>query len=156
MPVTWGKATNYQKLLTTQQNEKKEMSLWISESLGLSPDATSNLGPWSCHAAWGRTVTTNNATIPAMLTVHKMSAMICFHCAHHLPVPVWSPWPTYMLRFPHALCLTYTHNHPTPHYYDPHHTQSLLCLPYPRYLLCHFYLPYPHSAYPSCEAQPAL
>lgn len=90
------------------------MSLWISESLGLSPDATNNLGPWSCHAAWGRTVTTNNATIPAMLTVHKMSAMICIHCAHHLPVPVWSPWLTYMLRFPHALCLTYTHNHPPP------------------------------------------
>lgn len=88
------------------------MSLWISESLGLSPDATNNLGPWSCHAAWGRTVTANNATIPAMLTVHKMSAMICIHCAHHLPVPVWSPWLTYMLRFPHALCLTYTHNHP--------------------------------------------
>ncbi|CAB1451626.1 unnamed protein product [Pleuronectes platessa] len=51
---------------------------------------TGNLGPWSRHPAWGHTVTTT-ATIPALLTVLKVSAMYRSHCVHHLPVALCPP-----------------------------------------------------------------
>ena len=57
---------------------------------GHKSNMTGNLGPWSRHPAWGHTVTTM-ATIPATLTVLRVSAMYRSHCVHHLPVALCPP-----------------------------------------------------------------
>lgn len=70
----------------TQQERREETSHWMSGRMGVSPGTTGNLGPWSRHPAWGHTVTTNMATIPAMLTVPS----VC-HVSYALCPPSASP-----------------------------------------------------------------
>lgn len=90
---------SYQLSEITNDSAREETSCWMSASVGVGPGMTGNLGPWSRHPAWGHTTTTTMATIRSTLTVPKVSARYCTHCAHHLPVPLFPP------RLPNPLWL---------------------------------------------------
>lgn len=161
-----GKATNYQKLLMTQQEGREETSCWMSASVGVSPGTTGNLGPWSRHAAWGHTVTTTMATIPSMLTVPKVSAMYHTHCVHHLPVSLFPPRPSYSLWVSCAPCLTYLEPPSPPpspfllcpHIWCLHHTRHVLSTCHTHPFAQHTYRAKPNMTclpHQSCRAQHA-
>lgn len=118
-------------------------------TVGLSP------GPWSPHPAWGHTVSTTMATIPAMLTVPKVSAMYHTHCARHLPVPLFPPRLPYPPWFP-SHPAQHTRNHQTPH---DHHSCCTQC-PHTCciHLICHVYSTHhtPHHPQHTYCANPNL
>lgn len=113
MPATRGKSYQLSKITNdSARGERGNVTLDVGE--WVSPGTTGNLGPWSRHPAWGHTVTTNMATIPAMLTVLSVCHGSYSPCPPSVSptVPTTPAVPSAVF---HAHPAQHTHKHRTPH-----------------------------------------